>query len=107
MSLIWSYVRRHRKILILGLFLAAINQFFSLLDPQVLRLMIDKYVTHAGEFSTQEFLHGILYLLLAFVGVAFISRVAKNFQDYFVSMVSQKVGASIYERSIGHSSAGV
>ncbi len=103
MSLIWNYVRRHRKILILGLFLAAINQFFSLLDPQVLRLMIDKYVTHAGEFSTQEFLHGILYLLLAFVGVAFISRVAKNFQDYFVSMVSQKVGASIYERSIGHS----
>ncbi len=105
MSLIWNYLKSYRKILLGALVLAAVNQFFSLLDPQVLRLIIDKYAAHAGEFSGSEFISGVGLLLLAFIGVAFISRVAKNFQDYFVSMVSQRVGASIYGQSVGHSFA--
>ncbi len=103
MLFIWDYVREYKKILFLGLVLAAVNQFFSLLDPQVLRLIIDKYASHAGEFSLDQFISGVSLLLLAFIGVAFISRVAKNFQDYFVNMVSQRVGASIYAKSVAHS----
>lgn len=105
MNLIWQYVSRYKKTLVLGLFLAAINQFFSLLDPQILRLIIDRYASHTLEFTESEFIKGVLFLLLGFIGVAFISRVAKNFQDYFVNMVSQRVGAAIYEKSIGHSLA--
>ena len=103
MSFIVSYVKQYKKILLLGLFLALINQFFSLLDPQVLRLIIDKYASHAGEFTRGEFIGGVGFLLLAFVGVSFVSRVAKNFQDYYVNNVSQRVGASIYAKSIAHS----
>lgn len=103
MSLIWKYIREHKKLLFGALVLAAINQSFSLLDPQVLRLVIDKYATHADSFTKAEFVQGVGLLLLAFVGVAFVSRVAKNFQDYFVNSVSQRVGASIYEKSISHS----
>ena len=103
MPLIWKYIREHKKLLFGALVLATINQLFSLLDPQVLRLIIDKYATHADTFTKAEFISGVGLLLLAFVGVAFISRVAKNFQDYFVNSVSQRVGASIYEKSISHS----
>ena len=103
MSFIRNYVKQYKKILLLGLFLAVINQFFSLLDPQVLRLIIDKYASHAGGFTRGEFISGVGFLLLAFVGVSFISRVAKNFQDYYVNNVSQRVGASIYAQSISHS----
>ena len=42
-------------------------------------------------------------LLGAAVGVAFISRVAKNFQDYFVNLITQQVGARIYADGIRHS----
>ncbi len=35
-------------------------------------------------------------MLLAAVGVAVISRIAKNFQDYFVNLITQQVGARIY-----------
>ena len=42
-------------------------------------------------------------LLGAAVGVAFISRVAKNFQDYFINVVTQRLGAEIYSDGIRHS----
>ena len=35
-------------------------------------------------------------LLAAAVGVAFVSRVAKNFQDYFINVITQRLGAQIY-----------
>ena len=40
-------------------------------------------------------------LLGAAVGVAFVSRVAKNFQDYFVNLITQQVGARIYAEESG------
>ena len=42
-------------------------------------------------------------LLLAAVGVAFVSRVAKNFQDYFVNVITQRLGAQLYADGIRHS----
>jgi len=42
-------------------------------------------------------------LLLAAVGVAFVSRVAKNFQDYFVNVIVQRLGAKMYSDGIRHS----
>ena len=37
------------------------------------------------------------------MGVAFVSRVAKNFQDYYVNVITQQVGARIYSDGIRHS----
>ena len=31
---------------VLAIFLAAINQVFSLLDPQIFRIIVDKYASH-------------------------------------------------------------
>jgi ATP-binding cassette subfamily B protein len=83
--------------------LAAVNQIFSLLDPLIFRIVIDKYATKFSEYTTGEFFRGVLLLLGAAVGVAFVSRVAKNFQDYFVNVITQKLGADIYTDGIKHS----
>ena len=98
----WKYIREYKKILILALILAAINQFFSLLDPQIYRLLIDNYASKVSELSREEFLKGVVLLLLGFIGVAFISRTAKTFQDYNVSLITQKVGTSMYSRGVNH-----
>jgi len=37
------------------------------------------------------------------IGSAFVSRVAKNFQDYYISLITQKLGAEIYSDGIRHS----
>ena len=44
-------------------------------------------------------------LLAAAVGVAFVSRVAKNFQDYFINVITQRLGARSYADGIRHSLA--
>lgn len=103
MKLLYLYLRQYWKLIFLALFLAAINQIFSLLDPQILRIVIDKYATKYQQYSTGDFFKGVSLLLLAAVGVAFVSRVAKNFQDYYVNVITQKLGAQIYTDGVKHS----
>jgi ATP-binding cassette, subfamily B, bacterial len=105
MALLWSYLRRYRGLVALALLLAAINQVFSLLDPLIFRHVIDQYATRYKEYTTSQFFRGVSVLLLAAVGVAFISRVAKNFQDYFINVITQRLGAEIYADGIRHSLA--
>ncbi len=74
-----------------------------MLDPWIFRIVIDKYATKYDHYTQSEFFRGVGLLLLAAVGVAFVSRVAKNFQDYFVNVITQRVGAQIYSDGIKHS----
>jgi len=103
MKLLWSYLRRHTSLVLLALVLAALNQVFSLLDPLIFRYVIDNYATRFSEYTTGEFFRGVGLLLLAAMGVAFVSRVAKNFQDYFINVITQRVGAALYADGISHS----
>jgi ATP-binding cassette subfamily B protein len=103
MKLLLSYLRPHWRLVLLALLLATVNQVFSLLDPLIFRHVIDEYATRFDQYSTGRFLRGVSLLLLAAVGVAFVSRVAKNFQDYFVSVVTQRLGAQLYSDGIRHS----
>jgi len=105
MRILLRYLKRHRLLIILALFLAAVNQVFSLLDPLIFRHIIDRYATKYDQYTTGEFMRGVLLLLGAAVGVAFVSRVAKNFQDYFVNVITQRLGAQLYSDGIRHSLA--
>lgn len=102
MKLIFSYLKKYKKTLILILGLATINQTFSLLDPQVFRLLIDRYANHINDLTAAQFIQGVGLLLLASVGFALVSRIAKNFQDYYVNYVTQNLGASLYARGVTH-----
>ena len=86
-----------------ALLLATTNQIFSLLDPLIFRHVIDSYATKYHQYTQGQFIRGAGLLLLAAVGVAFVSRVAKNFQDYFVNVIVQRLGARMYSDGIQHS----
>ncbi len=103
MKLLYSYLKNYWKLVLLALVLAAINQIFSLMDPYIFGKLIDNYATKFDQYSTNDFLKGVGLLLGAMVGVAFISRVAKNFQDYYVNVITQRLGAQIYSDGIMHS----
>jgi len=89
----------------MALFLAAINQVFSMMDPFLVGKIVDTYLTKIDQFSREEFIFGAGKLLLGIVGVAFISRIAKNFQGYYVHVVTQRIGAKIYSDGLSHSLA--
>src|SRR6202165_1934640 len=103
MATLYRYFKDLWKLAVVALVLAAINQIFSLLDPLIFRHIIDSYATRYREYSSPQFIRGVGLLLAAAVGVALVSRIAKNFQDYFVNVITQKVGARIYTDGIRHS----
>jgi len=103
MALLIHYLRKHWPLVCLALVLAAINQIFSLLDPLIFRYIIDRYATKFHQYTISQFIRGVSLLLGAAVGVAFVSRVAKNFQDYFVNVVTQRTGAELYADGVERS----
>lgn len=105
MKILLPYLKRYQTTVWLALLLAIINQVFSLLDPLIFRHIIDNVATKFTDKNStfQDFVGAILPLLGASVGVAFVSRVAKNFQDYFINTITQKIGAEMYADGIRHS----
>jgi ATP-binding cassette, subfamily B, bacterial len=111
MKLLLQYLKPYKWLVILSLFLAAVNQCFSLLDPYFAGKLFDKFITHplsydvAGKLprTKAEFIWGTLGMLGILIGVAMVSRIAKAFQDYFSSVVIQKFGAKIFTDGLAHS----
>jgi ATP-binding cassette subfamily B protein len=103
MDILKGYLRQYWTLILLALVLAATNQVFSLLDPLIFRHIIDEYATRFKEYTTGQFVRGVSFLLFLAVSVAFVSRVAKNFQDYFVNVIVQRLGAQMYSDGIRHS----
>lgn len=103
MKLLLKYLKGYWKLVALALFLAAVNQIFSLIDPLIFRRIIDNYATKFSQYTFEQFASGVGLLLAAAVGTAFVSRVAKNFQDYFVNTITQRLGAQIYQKGLAHS----
>jgi ATP-binding cassette subfamily B protein len=103
MNTLYRYLRDYWVLVLVALFLAAINQVFSMLDPAILQRIIDRYASHVKDFTATQFIRGVGGLLGLSVGAAFVSRVAKNFQDYYVNVITQQVGARIYSDGIRHS----
>lgn len=103
MKILFQYLKRHNGLILAALVLAAINQVFSMLDPFLVGKIVDNYLTKFDQYDKESFLRGAGFLLLGIVGVAFVSRIAKNFQDYFVNVVTQKIGARIYSDGLAHS----
>lgn len=117
MKLLFSYLKPYRWRLALAMLLASINQIFSLMDPYIFGKIID-FVFASGDFgktgaekgillkkliADHQFIVGMMWLLLASIGVAMVSRIAKAFQDYVVNVVVQKFGASVFTDGLKHS----
>lgn len=105
MKILLRYLKQYQSTVLLTLALAAINQVFSLLDPYIFRKIIDDVamVYKAENHTIEQFFYAILPLSAASIGVAFVSRIAKNFQDYYINTITQRVGAQIYADGISHS----
>jgi ATP-binding cassette subfamily B protein len=103
MSILIKYLKLQWPILLLALLLAAINQTFSLLDPQITGRIVDEIIMKKDSLTSDEFLNKALMLVGMSIGVTFISRVAKNFQDYYTNVIVQKLGAKIFADGLKHS----
>jgi ATP-binding cassette subfamily B protein len=103
MNILKQYLRKYWKLCLFIVVLATVNTVFSLLEPIIFQRIIDRYATQFDHISRSVFLRGTTMLLLAYVGTALVSRIAKNFQDYYLNTVSQRSGADMYREGVEHS----
>lgn len=119
MKILFKYLAPHKWLVILTIVLAAINMGFSLVDP----ILFGKLVNLANDFKNgvittdhhfwwqyktiikdgKEYLEiGVWWIVIFSITVAMISRIAKNFQDYFLNVVIQKFGAKVFTDGLKH-----
>jgi ATP-binding cassette subfamily B protein len=115
MKILLQYLKPYKWLVGLTILLAAINTGFSLIDP----ILFGKLVNLANRFqqslamgrpiSHDEYFNkftwkdpGVWYILLGSITVAMVSRIAKNFQDYFLNVVIQKFGAKVFTDGLQH-----
>jgi ATP-binding cassette subfamily B protein len=105
MKILLSYLKDYRWTVVLALVLAGFNIGFSLVDPMITGTIMDKYIV-PKDGITRSFeyrFYGALGLVGLAIGAAMVSRIAKNFQDYFTNIIVQKTGAAMYADGLKHS----
>ena len=103
MKLLIAYLKAHKWVVALALFLAAVNIGFSLMDPYFTGQIVDRFIERKDILDRSEYIWGVLGLVGLAIGAAMVSRIAKNFQDYFTNIIVQKVGAKMYADGLKHS----
>jgi ATP-binding cassette subfamily B protein len=110
MKILLHYLKPHKWLVILVMTLAAVNIGFSLVDPILFGKLINLANAHIiQKFNPDRFFNnfswkqpGVWYIVIASITVAMISRIAKNFQDYFLNVVIQKFGAKVFTDGLQH-----
>ena len=132
MKILFKYLKPYKWLVSLVLFLAALNIGFSLIDPIIFGKLVnlgsyhqkvEPLTSHEFFFTTKQYadasvkmgadgvitksettktIYGVVWLLIASISVAMISRIAKAFQDYFLSLITQKFGATIFTEGLQH-----
>ena len=116
MKILFHYLKPYKWLVGLVLLLAAVNIGFSLVDPILFGKLINLANAHQGitvprskNLTEQQFFNsfswknpGVWFILICSISVAMISRIAKNFQDYFLNVVIQKFGARVFTDGLQH-----
>lgn len=102
MKILYTYIQKHKLLLFFALFLAAINQCFSLFDSIIIGKLLNECGVGVANFNQNQetFVQAVLGWLGLSLGAAMMSRIAKNFQDYFTNIIIQRTGAQMYTDGI-------
>lgn len=124
MKILVKYLKPYKWLVLLTLLLAGINIGFSLVDPIIFGKLVDLGNHHLSQPTGMDktdflyfnetvpkvqagktiyiHLYGVVWLLVASITVAMISRIAKAFQDYTLTLITQKFGAKVFTDGLKH-----
>lgn len=102
MKLLATHLRRYWHLVVLVITLAAVAQLLALVDPVIVRHIIDRYVTRLQHYSPAQFFAGAGLLLGLGVLTALAARFSKNLQDYYLNVITHRLGAQLYSDGVRH-----
>jgi ABC-type multidrug transport system fused ATPase/permease subunit len=82
--------------------LSLIDQAFSIGCVYVWKDIIDKYLIRADEWSRNEYYLGMMSLVLLWLAMSFVSRLAKNYQFYKTKVLADQVSMDFMARAYKH-----
>ena len=102
MKLLYAYLKKHKMLLFFALLMAAINICFSLSDSVITGKLMQDCGVGIAKYKGHElnFIKSVGFWLSLSLGAAMVSRITKNFQDYFTNIVIQRTGAEMYTDGI-------
>lgn len=102
MNILYSYLKKHYNLLAIALFMAALNICFSLSDSVITGKLMQDCGVGIAKYKGKEldFIKSVGFWLGLSILIAMISRITKNFQDYFTNIVIQRSGAAMYTDGI-------
>lgn len=102
MKLLYAYLKKHKLLLFFALLMATINICFSLSDSIITGKLMQDCGVGIAKYKGNEigFIKSVGFWLGLSLGAAMISRITKNFQDYFTNIVIQRTGAEMYTDGI-------
>ena len=103
LALLGFYLRGHERTLFGALLFALVNQIFLMIDPLILRHVLDQYVMRRDDFSPHGFLLGVIFWMSLILVAALIAWVARGFQTQSVCSLAQRVSNQIYSDGMSHS----
>ena len=96
MKILFKYLKPHRLLIFLSLFLAAAAQLLSLLDPVIFGRIIDDYSTNRLHLPENELIKQVTYWLLIALMIAFAAKLCKAVQEFTTRKVVARFGMSIF-----------
>ncbi|MFZ9388195.1 MAG: ABC transporter ATP-binding protein [Chitinophagaceae bacterium] len=116
MKILYQYLRPYKWLVFLVMLLASVNIGFSLIDPILFGRLVDLANGHQGaaqppkhNFDADRFFNsfswkypGVWFIVIMSISVAMVSRIAKAFQDYFLNLITQKFGATVFTKGLQH-----
>src|SRR5207248_1712186 len=92
MRLLIARLEPYKTAVAMTLVLATVTQLLVLTEPQLLRLMIDRYVMRAASLTPGQFFGGVAMLVGAAVIVLTVARVARSVQESSIQTVARLAG---------------
>jgi ATP-binding cassette subfamily B protein len=95
MEILWKYLRPHRNLVFLALFLAALAQLLTLIDPIIFGKIIDDYAGNKN-LAEKELVAGVIKWLAIALGIAIVAKLSKAGQDYITRKAVAGFGMNIF-----------
>ncbi len=102
MEILFQYLKKHYRLLAIALLMAGMNICFSLSDSIITGKIMQDCGVGIQKYKGNDlaFVKAVGFWLGLSILMAMISRITKNFQDYFTNIVIQRTGAEMYADGI-------
>ncbi len=97
-----SFLSNKKRRLVFISFLAMVFQVFSLSEAFLYKVLIDNYLTRIASISSATFFRGVIIIMILWVSIAFIARLAKLSQRYFAKLLANQIGIEVFEQGYKH-----